>query len=103
MEVDAKVVADCAQVSTVSVLKWRRKGTGPEFTKTGGRYSYGLGAVIRWAIGRAVTPLREEIDALKAEVATLIENSPEAKMARMREHMKQMDAELAAKAKGEAA
>ena len=66
MEVDAKVVADCAQVSTVSVLKWRRKGTGPEFTKTGGRYSYGLGAVIRWAIGRAVTPLREEIDALKA-------------------------------------
>ncbi len=104
MEVDAKVVADCAQVSTVSVLKWRRKGNvGPEWRKDGGRYHYNLGGLIRWAIVRAVTPLREEIDTLKAEVATLIENSPEAKMARMREHMKRLDAELAAKIRGEAA
>ena len=98
MEVDAKVVADCAQVSTVSVLKWRRKGNvGPEWRKDGGRYHYNLGGLIRWAIVRAVTPLREEIDALRAEVATLIENSPEAKMARLQERLR--EAEIAAATK----
>jgi len=44
------------KVSVKTLANWRSTGTGPAYTKIGGRVFYAIGDVERWEAQRQITP-----------------------------------------------
>lgn len=56
LSADQLVDRYCGKVSVKTLANWRSTGTGPAYTKIGGRVFYAIGDVERWEAQRQITP-----------------------------------------------